>query len=188
MPKNQLDRTIDNPYSRRAAGGSVTVTSGGTGVTDHGLLTGLADDDHTQYFNQTRGDARYLQSARTLTAGAGLTGGGDLSADRTFTVGAGLGITVNADDVALASSVAGNGLTYSSGVLAVGVSGLGLGVGADAVTLTSSSNPGANPAILASTALGGLTLQTMDAGTFTATTKVRTPTIDTASGALALFP
>ena len=32
-----------------------------SGVTDHGLLTGLADDDHTQYHNNTRGDARYLQ-------------------------------------------------------------------------------------------------------------------------------
>lgn len=32
---------------------------GGGGVTDHGLLTGLADDDHTQYHNDTRGDARY---------------------------------------------------------------------------------------------------------------------------------
>ena len=30
-------------------------------VTDHGLLTGLLDDDHTNYFNQTRGDARYSQ-------------------------------------------------------------------------------------------------------------------------------
>ena len=40
-------------------------------------------------------------TTRLLTAGAGLTGGGDLSADRTFTVGAGAGITVNADDVAL---------------------------------------------------------------------------------------
>lgn len=28
-------------------------------VLDHGGLTGLADDDHTHYFNQTRGDARY---------------------------------------------------------------------------------------------------------------------------------
>ena len=40
-------------------------------------------------------------TSRILTAGAGLTGGGDLTADRTFTVGAGAGITVNADDVAL---------------------------------------------------------------------------------------
>jgi hypothetical protein len=45
-----------------------------------------------------------VQPARLLTAGAGLTGGGDLSADRTFTVGAGTGITVNADDVALSAA------------------------------------------------------------------------------------
>lgn len=32
---------------------------GGPGATDHGALTGLADDDHTQYHNDTRGDARY---------------------------------------------------------------------------------------------------------------------------------
>jgi hypothetical protein len=32
---------------------------GGGGVTDHGALTGLADDDHTQYHNDARGDARY---------------------------------------------------------------------------------------------------------------------------------
>lgn len=34
---------------------------GGGGVTDHGALTGLGDDDHTQYHNNTRGDARYSQ-------------------------------------------------------------------------------------------------------------------------------
>jgi hypothetical protein len=33
--------------------------TGGTGVSDHGLLTGLSDDDHTQYLTQGRGDARY---------------------------------------------------------------------------------------------------------------------------------
>lgn len=37
---------------------------------------------------------------RTLTAGAGMTGGGDLSADRTFNVIAGTGIIVTADAVA----------------------------------------------------------------------------------------
>ncbi|MDV2502682.1 MAG: hypothetical protein RX318_01855 [bacterium] len=31
----------------------------GGGVTDHGLLSGLADDDHTQYHTDARGDARY---------------------------------------------------------------------------------------------------------------------------------
>lgn len=34
-------------------------SSGGGGVTDHGGLTGLADDDHPQYLNVARGDARY---------------------------------------------------------------------------------------------------------------------------------
>lgn len=43
-----------------------TVTSGG-GVTDHGALTGLGDDDHTQYHNDTRGDARYSLLAHTHT-------------------------------------------------------------------------------------------------------------------------
>lgn len=33
--------------------------SGGPGATDHGALTGLADDDHAQYHNDARGDARY---------------------------------------------------------------------------------------------------------------------------------
>jgi hypothetical protein len=28
---------------------------------DHGGISGLSDDDHTQYYNQTRGDARYQQ-------------------------------------------------------------------------------------------------------------------------------
>lgn len=37
----------------------------------------------------------------SMIAGSGLTGGGDISATRTFTVGAGTGITVNSDDVAI---------------------------------------------------------------------------------------
>lgn len=43
----------------------------------------------------------YAAQSTTLTAGAGLTGGGDLSADRTFTVGANAdgSIVVNANDV-----------------------------------------------------------------------------------------
>lgn len=42
-----------------------------------------------------------------IIAGAGLTGGGTLAADRTLAVGAGTGITVNADDVAITT----NGVT-----------------------------------------------------------------------------
>lgn len=40
--------------------GNLTVAGGGEGgVTDHGLLSGLGDDDHTQYHTNARGDARY---------------------------------------------------------------------------------------------------------------------------------
>lgn len=39
--------------------GPGTVSGGGGGVTDHGALTGLSDDDHPQYLNNARGDARY---------------------------------------------------------------------------------------------------------------------------------
>ena len=39
-------------------GYSIDLT-GGAGVSDHGALTGLADDDHTQYHTDARGDARY---------------------------------------------------------------------------------------------------------------------------------
>lgn len=35
------------------------MSMGGGGSSDHGALTGLADDDHTQYHNNTRGDTRY---------------------------------------------------------------------------------------------------------------------------------
>lgn len=40
---------------------------GGGGVTDHGALTGLADDDHTQYHTDARGDARYSVLAHNHT-------------------------------------------------------------------------------------------------------------------------
>ncbi len=32
----------------------VTISGGGSGVTDHGALTGLSDDDHSQYHNDSR--------------------------------------------------------------------------------------------------------------------------------------
>jgi len=54
--------------------------------------------------------------SRNLTAGAGLTGGGDLSADRTFNVVAGTGITVNADSVQTDDAYI-KGLLSSSGDL-----------------------------------------------------------------------
>jgi hypothetical protein len=43
-------------------------TPSGTGVSDHGLLTGLADDDHSQYHTDARGDVRYSQLGHGHTA------------------------------------------------------------------------------------------------------------------------
>lgn len=46
-------------YVRKDEAWSVISGVDGGGITDHDQLQGLADDDHTQYHNDTRGDARY---------------------------------------------------------------------------------------------------------------------------------
>jgi hypothetical protein len=54
-----------------ASGDVITIPdSGGAGggVTNHGQLTGLSDDDHVQYHNDARGDARYYTQAQVDTA------------------------------------------------------------------------------------------------------------------------
>jgi hypothetical protein len=55
----------------------------------HDSLDGYVANEHIDH------------STVSITAGAGLTGGGDITTDRTITVGAGTGITVNANDVAV---------------------------------------------------------------------------------------
>lgn len=57
----------DVRYALSGQGGS------GGGVSDHGALTGLGDDDHTQYFNQTRGDVRYALSGNYQISGNYIT-------------------------------------------------------------------------------------------------------------------
>jgi hypothetical protein len=42
-----------------------------SGVTDHGALTGLTDDDHSQYHNDARGDARYGERISNLDVDIG---------------------------------------------------------------------------------------------------------------------
>jgi hypothetical protein len=117
-------RIVENRETPSSGGGGGTTvihahindTSGGVidylrtqWGTDH---TNPALDPHTQYLNQARGDARYsllghnhnaayAALGTTITAGSGLTGGGDLSANRTLNVGAGTGISVAADTVAV---------------------------------------------------------------------------------------
>lgn len=46
-----------------------TVDPAAVHITDHGLLSGLSDDDHTQYHTDARGDARYAPLAKGVTNG-----------------------------------------------------------------------------------------------------------------------
>ncbi len=55
-----IDRTITRKNNNGSGGGG-----GGGGATDHGDLDGLADDDHAQYHNDTRGDARYYTKSQS---------------------------------------------------------------------------------------------------------------------------
>ncbi|MBN2778649.1 MAG: hypothetical protein JXR36_13470 [Bacteroidales bacterium] len=78
---------------------------------DHGSMLGLSDDDHTQYFNVERHtllvhtDLGLVPNTRQVISGSGLSGGGDLSVDRTIAVGvSGLGLSTSDDAVILTSS------------------------------------------------------------------------------------
>jgi hypothetical protein len=57
-------------FSASTTGTILSIASSGTpsGYTDHGLLTGLSDDDHTQYHTDARGDARYYSKSYIDTA------------------------------------------------------------------------------------------------------------------------
>ena len=163
MPKKTARRIID---TRRSEGATILTGVTVSGSPGSGASAAMAGDGLTYsggVLNVGAGTgitvAADSVSLASTAAGAGLTHSAGVLA-----VGAGNGITVNADDVALASTVAGNGLTFSSGVVNVAVANTGatgLTVEADAVRLTSYSNPGANARILASTASGGLTLQSL---------------------------
>lgn len=65
----------------------------------YSLLAHLHDDRYYTESEITTFLSYKADKTLTLTAGNGLTGGGDLSANRTFAVGAGTGITVNTDDI-----------------------------------------------------------------------------------------
>ena len=56
-----------------AAETGLEFVAGGGGVTDHGALTGLGDDDHTQYHTDGRGDARYPQLSASYSNPAWIT-------------------------------------------------------------------------------------------------------------------
>lgn len=71
-----------------------TLNWSASGIAGHDTFTDFVADEHVAH------------SGVTITAGSGLTGGGTIAATRTINVGAGSGITVNADDVALTNVTA----------------------------------------------------------------------------------
>lgn len=91
--------------------------------------TGNLDSDWT--VGQTNIDGAVI-STRKLTAGNGLTGGGDLSQDRTLHVGAGNGITVGADSIAVKPNT--SGLAGKTGAATVDADGVGVVLGSSPTT------------------------------------------------------
>jgi len=83
-------------------GGSITAAAI---VDELGVFSGSAQVDHDSTTNFVANE-HIDHTSVTLTAGDGLTGGGDISSNRTFAVGAGTGVTVNANDVAIGQDVA----------------------------------------------------------------------------------
>ena len=85
------------------ASNKLTVDGGdvvfGSGFDISGSFTNPSASFSTRITTE-EGNVDTLQS-RNLTAGTGLTGGGDLTSDRTFNVVGGTGITANADDIAI---------------------------------------------------------------------------------------
>lgn len=121
-----LVRAADADTFGELDGASVFVKEGTTYAN-----TGWVQANHylTDFSGQT-----WIQfsGAGAYTAGNGLTQSGTI-----FNVGAGDGISVTSDAVALASTVAGAGLTFTTGVVAVGGTSNRISVTADAVDIAS---------------------------------------------------
>ena len=86
-------------------------------------------------YNSSTGVISFTNDAgdiSSVVAGTGMTGGGT-SGDVTVNVIGGDGITANANDIALSSSVAGDGLSFSSGTLAVGVDDSSIEIDSDSL-------------------------------------------------------
>ena len=106
-----------------AIAGDVVGSASFDGSANISITAAVQDDSHAHVITnvdglQTALDAK-TNTSRDLIAGDGLTGGGDLTVNRTFAVGAGTGITVNANNVAHGSTSSQASLTALTGAAVV---------------------------------------------------------------------
>jgi hypothetical protein len=108
---------IETDTRKTKYGDGTTAWSGlsysAAGVSDHGALTGLSDDDHSQYHNDTRGDARYSVLAHNHTGVYSAVGHGHANTDITglggaavLNVGTGAGTVAAGDDSRITGAAA----------------------------------------------------------------------------------
>ena len=93
----QLGHASDTTIARASAG---QITVAGTAV----VLAGSASHDG---FSDFVADEHIDHSGVSILGGNGLTGGGNITSSRTLAVGAGTGITVNSNDVAVTAAQTG---------------------------------------------------------------------------------
>lgn len=127
---------------------------GGGGVTAHSALTGLTTgDDHTQYLNNTRGDARYLLKANNLS---------DLTAVATARTNLGLGgaAVLNVGTVA-GTVAAGDDTRMTNARTPTAHAGSHSNIGSDPLVMGGDLSGGVNAATIAANVVSNGKLATM---------------------------
>jgi len=92
------------PTGTRLAAGSVQFTENDLAVVRNINASGIITASNGFVGNLTGSATTAANLTRSVIAGNGLTGGGELTADRTLNVGVGTGITVNGNDIQLRNS------------------------------------------------------------------------------------
>ena len=129
VPYENIQDTVGTQIASNGSHTGITATydDAGDGAIDLAVssshIRGLISAGGDLSYNSSTGVMSFTNDAgdiSSVVAGTGLTGGGT-SGDVTLNVVGGDGITANANDIALSSSVAGNALDFTSGVIDVAV-------------------------------------------------------------------
>jgi hypothetical protein len=129
-------------------------------ATSHSLLSNLSSDDHLQYFNESRGDARYVRNGASVGAGEPVfkqKSGTDLQF-KTIVAGSNVTLTPGTDTLTIAATDTGEVNTASNVGTGDGVFKQKTGVNLEFKSLVAGSNvtitPGTDSITIASTDTG----------------------------------